>query len=324
MEIDLINNADFVFGVASYEYSDGAYRFFRMTEALNEFFSDNEDFMIRASNTSGVRIGFVTDSEFLAMEVLYGHFARPIFTIDIIVDGEHKMTFGPDEHIGEFSFSTELPGTGEKTVEIFLPNTAECAVKGIVLEAGATLSAIPEKAAPLLFAGDSITQGMTVSTPSLTYPAQVAAVMKSDFHNIAVGGTTMQKELAPLVMDLDWQKIFIAFGVNDFAQDRPLNEFEEESRWMLDVLSSREDAEIFLLTPIPWALRTNANEIGLHLEDYREILRRTAEDFPKVKVIEGAKLVPDDSTYYVDNIHPNDLGASAYADNLLAEMGVIE
>jgi len=324
MEIDLINNGDFVYGVASYEYSHGAYRFFRMTEALNEFYSDSEAAMIRASNTSGVRIGFVTDSELLAMEVLYERFARPIFTIDIVVNGEHKMTFGPDEHVEEFNFSTELPGTGEKTVEIFLPPMVECAVKGIVLEAGASLSKIAEKESSLLFIGDSITQGMTVSTPSLTYPAQVAAVLKSDFHNIAVGGATMQKEVAPLAMDLDWQKAFVAFGVNDFSQARPLNEFEEETRGMLEVLSSREDAEIFLLTPIPWALRTNANEIALKLEDYREVLRKTAKDFPKVKVIEGAKLVPDDSTYYVDNIHPNDLGASSYADNLLVELGIAE
>ena len=220
MEIDLLNNGDFVYGVASYEYSHGAYRFFRMTEASNEFFSDNENFMIRAANTSGVRIAFVTDSEMLAMEVLFERFARPIFNIDIIVDGEHKMTFGPNEHVEEFSFSTELPGSGEKTVEIYLPYAVECAVKGIVLEPGASLSAMPEKPAPILFIGDSITQGMTVSTPSLTYPAQIATVLESDFHNIAVGGATMQKELAPFAMDLDWQKVFVAYGANDFNSHR--------------------------------------------------------------------------------------------------------
>lgn len=322
MEINLIENGNFVFGVASYEYSDGAYRFFRMTEALTDFFSNTDASIIRAANTSGVRIAFVTDSEYLAMEVLYGRFSRPIFTIDIIVDGEHRMTFGPAEYVEEFSFSTELSGSGEKTVEIFLPSMVECAVKGIVLEAGASLNPLPEKSASLLFAGDSITQGMTVSAPSLTYPAQTAAVLGADFHNVAVGGATLQKELAPLLMDIDWQKVFIAFGVNDFSQSRPLADFELECRGMLEVLSSRGNAEIILLTPIPWALRTNANDIDLYLEDYREVLRKAAEDFSKARVIEGAGLVPDDSRYYVDNIHPNDLGAAAYADNLLAELDI--
>ena len=55
-----------------------------MTEALNEFYSDNEDSMIRAANTSGVRIGFVTDSEFLAMEVLFERFSRPIFILILL------------------------------------------------------------------------------------------------------------------------------------------------------------------------------------------------------------------------------------------------
>ena len=321
MEIDLINDGDFVFGAAFYEYSNGAYRFFRMTEALSDFFHYSEEASLRAASTSGVRIGFITDSELLAMEVLFERFARPIFTIDIIVDGEHKMTFGPEEHTEEFTFSTELPA-GDKKVEIYLPNMVECAVKGIALEPGASLIELEEQAEPLLFIGDSITQGMTVSTPSLTYPAQVATVLKSDFHNIAVGGATMQKELAPLAMELEWQKVFVAYGVNDFSQDRSLSEFEDESRGMLEVLSSREDVEIFLLTPIPWALRTNPNTINLKLEDYREVLRKAAKDFPKVKVIEGADLVPDDSVYYVDNIHPNDLGASMLADNLLAKLGV--
>ncbi|MFA6715443.1 MAG: SGNH/GDSL hydrolase family protein [Victivallales bacterium] len=324
MEINLLDNDGFVFGVASYEYHDGAYRFFRMTDGLNNFFSDNEALMIRALNTSGVRIGFVTDSESLAMEVLYGKFSRPIFTIDVIVNGERKMTFSPDTHVEEFSFSTELPGTGEKTVEIFLPSMAECAVKGIVLDPGSMLEVMPEKPERILFTGDSITQGMTVTTPALTYPAQVAAVLKTDFHNVAVGGATMQQEIAPLLMELEWQKVFVAFGVNDFSQDRFLDAFKDEAMGMLNTLSAREDAEIFLITPIPWALRTNPNSIGLFLEDYRKVLREAAKDFPKVKVIEGAKLVPDDPKYYVDNIHPNDLGASVYADNLLAELGVTD
>ena len=324
MGIDFLDNNDFVFGVASYEFHDGAYRFFRMTEALHEFFSNNEAFIIRAASTSGVRIGFVTDSKYLTMEVLYGVSSRPIFTIDVIVNDEDKMTFGPDEYVKEFSFSTKLPGSREKTVEIFLPNMAECAVKGIVLEAGSVLKPLPEKTVRLLFIGDSITQGMTVSNPSMTYPAQIATVLGADFHNIGVGATTLQHELAPPVMELDWDKIFIAFGVNDFSRGRPLVEFEQECKVMLDVLCSRNNAEIILITPIPRALRTNANEIGLYLEDYRESLRKVAKKFSGVKVIEGAKLVPDDPKYYVDNIHPNDLGMSTYADNLLAEIGVTE
>ena len=322
MEIDLLNNPDFVFGVASYEFTNGAYHFYRMTEAMQDFFSANEPQIIRAVSTSGVRIAFTTDSTNLAMEVLYGRSCRPIFTIDVIVDGEHKMTFGPDDHVDNFSFSTELPGSGEKTVEIYLPVMAECAVKGILLEPGSTLNTIPEREAPILFVGDSITQGMTVSTPNMSYPAQIAAVLDVDFHNVAVGGTTMQQELAPMLMDLDWQKVFIAFGVNDFSQNRTLDEFEAETKGMLEVLASREDADITVLTPIPWALRTNPNELGLKLEDYRESLRKVAAEFSGVKIIEGAELVPDDASYYVDNIHPNDLGASTYAENILKKLGV--
>ena len=324
MEIDLIENGNFVYGAASYEFNDGAYRFYRMSEELTDFYSDNENSIIRVACTSGVRIGFKTDSSYLAMEVLFGCFSCPIFNIDVIVDGVEKMTFGPEEHVDEFLLSTELPGEGEKTVEIYLPVMAECAVKGIALEPGASVGALDEKEETILFVGDSITQGMTVSTPSLSYPAQVANVLKADFHNVAVGGATLQKEEAPLLMDFEWDKVFVAFGVNDFNRGRSLHDFKEEARGMLEVLSSRENSQVYLLTPIPWALRTNPNENEFYLEDYRKALRKVAADFPKVIVIEGAKLVPDDPAYYVDDIHPNDLGATTFADNLLAELGVEE
>jgi lysophospholipase L1-like esterase len=161
---------------------------------------------------------------------------------------------------------------------------------------------------------------MVVSTPSLAYPAQVAAAMECDFHNIAVGGAIMQEDVARLALDLDWNKAFVAFGINDFAQNRILEDFEKATAKTLEVLVSREGAEVFVITPIPWADRTDPNEIGIYVENYREIIRKVADGMDRVTIIEGSKLVPDDPEMYVDNIHPNDKGMSLYAENLIKEL----
>ena len=111
----------------------------------------------------------------------------------------------------------------------------------------------------------------------------------------------------------------MAYGVNDFTQSRPIPEFLDDARGMLRALLSRPEAIIRLLTPIPLpdpARRVNAN--GDTLQMFRDGLRElAAREFPRVKVIDGCSLVPGDSAFYADRLHPNDRGAILFAENLL-------
>lgn len=57
------------------------------------------------------------------------------------------------------------------------------------------------------------------------------------------------------------------------------------------------------------------------LEDYRKLLRKEAKKYPQLKVVEGIHLVPHCLDFYVeDGLHPNELGFTQYAKNLLSEM----
>ena len=116
--------------------------------------------------------------------------------------------------------------------------------------------------------------------------------------------------------EYEWDRAVLGFGVNDFNTSRPLGAYLEDMKGALLPLLSRKEAEVFLLGPIPWAGRTEPNDLGLHLDDYCEALRNLASEFPEVRFIDGRTLLPDDPAYYVDGIHPNDSGSELLFRNL--------
>ena len=317
MKIDLLSNIDYVFGAAGVEETESGFYAQRMTSKLMKVFSSSEAMEIRAMNSSGIRIAFVSDTSFVAVKLILGRYSRAIFTTDVVIDGFQTMTFGPQEYCEEFAFNAELTGAGEKRIEIYLPNLCEVTVAGLEVEDGCFISPVREERSRMMFIGDSITQGMTVSSPSLTYPALVAAALNKDFHNIAVGGMTMDGKLGKLALDIEWDTAFVAFGTNDFAQDRKLSDFAGDAEEMLTQLSLRKGAVIYLLTPIPWFGRTEPNKLGLSLEDYRKMLKSVAAGFKNVCLVDGMSLVPDEPSCFVDNVHPNDKGMKVLARNLL-------
>ena len=46
------------------------------------------------------------------------------------------------------------------------------------------------------------------------------------------------------------------------------------------------------------------------------MIRKTAGSYKNVTVVDGFTLVPHLSEYYLDNLHPNLLGAETYGRNL--------
>jgi lysophospholipase L1-like esterase len=130
----------------------------------------------------------------------------------------------------------------------------------------------------------------------------------------------MDGRVGELALDIEWNTAFIALGVNDFNQNRKLPDFAAATQQMLNYLNMRKDALIYLITPVPWAGRREPNSIGLQLEEYRRMLKTVAAGFKNVCLINGTELVPDDSSYFVDNIHPDDNGMNIYAKNLLQKI----
>lgn len=320
MKINL--DSGFILGAATLKETEKGLYPSRMTDELMKFYSYSEAAVIRAKNSSGIKIAFLSNTNFVRMKLTFGVFSRQIFNTDIIINGTEKLTFGPPEDYEEnFSFEAPINAKKENLIEIYLPNMCETRIVSLEIADGASLEAAPCMKYPKsIFIGDSISQGMTVSSPALTYPAQISAKLKKSFYNIAVGGAVMAGDLGQLALAYEWDTAFIAFGVNDFNTNVPLEQLESRTEALLKGLSTRSGISINLITPIHWAGRTEPNSLGIYLDSYRETIRKTGAGFSNVKVIDGRELVPDDPGMFVDNVHPNDAGMTRYAAKLLEKI----
>ncbi len=309
-----------IHGAAAWDVDDQGWILSRMTPELTAFFQEDENSAIRAACSSGVRIAFRSNTGALAMRLRYLREARPVYAADIRVDRETVLTFAPEPGEKEYAFFTELPGSGEREIEIHLPHLCEIRLQELALENGCTLRPAKRHAERWLFLGDSITQGMTTSCPTAAYPARIAAARNADFVNLAVGGATLHRELGPLAAKYAWNNAVVAFGVNDYHLGRPLEQFRDDCRKLLRSLRRRRSAQVRLITPIPWLRDPGKNSNGHTLEDFRRTLCEAAEDCESVTVVDGRALVPAEESCFADGLHPNDRGMAFFAENLLRQL----
>ncbi len=310
MLFDLRKNCGLLRGCVSMEAKEKGLQLHRLTPSLLEIYRCTEHREIRANCPSGVRVLLKTDSANLSLPVAFGRTARPVFAFSVFVDGVESTYSYEKEQL-----ALTLDGSLHQ-VEIALPHLAECFVGELKADDGARVENVPRKDHAMLFIGDSIMQGMTVSRPSLAYADRLARLLESEYCNLSVAGATADQRLGSCALEYEWDRVILGFGVNDFNTSRPLEVYRKDMKGALLPLLSRKKAEVILLGPIPWAGRTEPNELGLHLDDYCEALRGLAAEFPQVRFIDGRTLLPDDPAYYVDGIHPNDAGAELLFRNL--------
>jgi len=320
MNIDLEKQKQYVFGAAGIEKdSDGNIVFHRMTKDLYEFYAYSEPAIIRAKCTSGIRISFKSNTDSLTLELIYGVRARDFFAIDVIVDSEQTYTVGPEEFQEIYSVNIDNLGNADKTIEIYLPHCSEVKLRKIAISDQATITAVQHLPVWLAI-GDSITQGMSTTTPSQTYVAATARQLGYSLHNIALGGAVVQGELGKLANEIEWDMATIAFGTNDFNKCRSLDDVYNNTVQLLQDLMRNKNKKVAFITTIPWAERTTPNDSGLTLKQYRDSLRTAAKQFSNIIIIEGSDLIADDASFFVDNVHPNNAGMKEYSNNLVKHL----
>ena len=310
MLLDLRENGGLLRGCVSWEVKERGLQLHRLTSSLLSIYRCTEHREIRALCPSGIRILLKTDSAKLRLPVVFGRIARPVFAFSVWGDGM-ETAYSFEKEVLEIVLDGKM-----HEVEMELPHLVECFVGTLEVDEGARVENVPRKDHAMLFIGDSIMQGMTVSRPSLAYADRLARLLESEYCNLSVAGATADQRLGSCALEYEWDRVILGFGVNDFNTSRPLGAYLEDMKGTLLPLLSRKEAEVFLLGPIPWAGRTEPNDLGLHLDDYCEALRNLASEFPEVRFIDGRTLLPDDPAYYVDGIHPNDSGSELLFRNL--------
>ena len=276
-------------------------------------YAESEAKAIRSLAPSSVTLAFKSRATRLSFEYRISGKARDWAAVDVVCDGTLRESVTLLEDAGEVLLS--LPGDEGVEVHVYLPHLVDIEIRGITSDA--PLAPTEEKGKFWLALGDSITQGMVSVGPSASYVPLIAERYGLDFLNTGVGGIRFAvEELDHIGREPD--VITVALGCNDWGTSR--ERLERNVSEYLDRLTSLyKSRNIHLILPI-W--RGDADEIKAEMTfaEHREVIRRVAERYPFINIVDGYELLPHDARYYGDpgdiRVHPNDEGFSIYADEL--------
>lgn len=265
-------------------------------------------FLDASYTTTGCQIDFHTDSGSMTLEV-----AAP-GKYEVLIDGMPRFLFHPQQ---PQALHMELD-PGEKRVTVVLPSHRCGVLKGLRLEPCSTLRP-HEYAMKMLFLGDSITQGWNSVRDSMSFSALVGRYFDAEVLNYGIGGTWFHAETLENVGFVP-DMVIIAYGTNDYKHAASLDALQADCRAYLDrVRDLYGSSRVLCITPIWRADGAQAKNAGT-IRDVRAVIASEAQ-VRGFHTVDGLKMVPHTADFYADAyLHPNDLGFSIYAQNLIREI----
>ena len=295
-------------GAVHMENIDGEMKFYKYFPYMIPMWGEKKaTFEARAKATTGIRLDFHTNSKRLNLEIEFPA------KFEIYIDGLLRYTMKDTQTL---SVDIDTPHGAlleDAHVTVYFPDHKEGKLRSIELDDGAYVR--PHKFdKKILFMGDSITQGWESGFDSLSYANKVSRYFNAESVIQGVGGACFYTEfLEALPMDFDW--VIVAYGTNDFTFIEDYGEFH---KYMCEYMSKLSkiygDKKVFVISPI-WR-EFKDNESLERFEKYRIAIAAEAEKYGFIH-IDGAKLVPPLSDFYTDGVHPNCVGFSLYAENLI-------
>ena len=280
----------------------------RCPQSVCELYKEDHNRMIRLQSPAGIRIVFKTDSTSVKLHFSYGRASREIYAFSVFCDG--KTVEPVMEHC---LLSLDLDGKMH-TLEILVPHLVECYFRGIDLDDDAVLETVPAPEKRLLFVGDSIMQGMTTSQPAFTYADKFARAAGADFFNASIAGITAEPEWAKLIADeYDYDTVLICLGINDYARGKRLADY---TRDLTDFVAAFRNKKMVLISMLHALNQKDENAAGEPLQAFRDAVRTLAKSRPDTTFVDGLTLAPAEEQYFIDQLHPNDLGAETVFENL--------
>ncbi len=261
----------------------------------------------RSKMTAGVRLDFHTNSTSFRIE-----YPRDT-TYSLLIDGIFVSRITDGE-----SFEYALP-RGTKRLTLVFHYDKFGGIKSLELDDGATCEPV-KREKKLLFLGDSITQGYNTEYEFLNYPFLVSEFFEADFLNQAIGGGDFYAPTVDFDLEYDPDAVFIAFGTNDWSHFPTLQILDTRCSDYLDAIKERYgDKQIFVLTPL-WRADEHAGRAMGSFEKCCDVIKNQALGHG-LTLIDGYKLVPHNPSFFFDKyLHPNTLGFSMYAQNLIKEL----
>lgn len=297
---------------------DGVYDPQRFSDTMLAFYSGiDEAKAIRSRCAAGITMECVTDESEVAFSYTCRAFCRDIVAFDFFENDVFMTTVTEPERSPSGRIRYQKRTQGRVKLTIFLPQCVHVGISDIFM---GQWSPVPEAPERILFLGDSITQGMTVSSPSQAYPLLISRFLGRDYLNQGVGGYVFDPASLREVHTLHATSVVVAYGTNDYhritlGQLSPDKFRRNVEAYLAKLIHTFPEAAITVLSPI-WRVDCT--------EENRPQFQQVCDTVKAcacargLQVIHGMTVIGHDERLYVDGIHPNDWGANMMAMNILA------
>lgn len=209
----------------------------------------------------------------------------------------------------EGTITFDMP-EGEKKVIVYLPADALAVIKNFEINADVKPATKGEK---VLWLGDSITQGYGPLRSSQTYVSVANRILNYDIINQGIGGYVYDPKVLTKMQGYKPDKIIVALGTNQYGTES----MADIEKYYEVITKLYQDVPILAITPL-WR---GDNVEGIPtLIKFCDRLKDIIKQYDIVTMVEGWKLVPHLEEYFIDNLHPNQLGTEVYARNLVREI----
>ena len=267
----------------------------------------------RCDAGSGKTIEFITD----ATEVSFEYKITWVGSNDTFEIWEDDLATGivKVEDIADGGRISFRLSDGRKKVALYIPVDATVLIKNFEINSN-DFSAV-KRGEKVLWLGDSITQGYGPLRSAHTYVNVANRILKYDIINQGIGGYVYDKNSLMKMDGYTPDKIIVSLGTNQYETES-MSDVEEYYEVLTDIY---KDIPILCITPL-WR---GDNLEGLPtLVRFCENIKDIVKKHNQITVVDGFKMVPHLSEYFLDNLHPNELGAEMYGVNLACAIKKIE
>ncbi len=296
-------------------FSDGdGVHFYRSSKAQRDFWLSRSEFLGRGANcTTGVRLDFETDATSIRFRVGVGKY-------EVLIDGMLRAAYDVVNGDAFEIILTDSLGVQNAVtrVTLTLPSHEQGGVIKEIELVGGSFAIRHKFDKKFLFFGDSITQGWDSEWNALSYAYQVSLHYNAESLVQGIGGAYFHEEsFDPL--DFEPDAVFVAYGTNDFTYYQTMEEIRNHTaKFLRRAAECYKGKKLVCMTPT-WRGDVQNMPCG----SFQAVRTTVAEEAKKLAfyVVDGLTLIPPmDKFFLPDRLHPNALGFSLYANNLIAQL----
>jgi lysophospholipase L1-like esterase len=288
------------------ETEDGYLQAFQYTERQMRHFEEVSDFWFeRCTASNSKTLEFRTKATRFSLEYKI-IWAGSQDSVELSIDGLITRIFYVKDLEEEGKLSFDMP-SGEKSVTLYLPADATTLIRNFEIDA--EINPV-EKGEKVLWMGDSITQGFGPFRSAHTYVSAANRLLNYDIINQGIGGYVYDKQVLEKMEGYEPEKIIISMGTNQYGTES-MEDIEEYYERLAEIFGDRP---VLCITPI-W--RGDSPDGEPTLIRFCQKLKEICRKYPNITIVDGFRLVPHLPEYFLDDLHPNALGAEIYGRNLV-------